>query len=110
MDGPFNLTEAGLAEAKVGETPGNFALGFTRNGQFYVQRVGRSDANLLKTVKEWMPYYRKFKFREAATAEQAFLAECRVYHAFTEEYILENEDHPVHPDKTPMACPICMKL
>jgi hypothetical protein len=107
MTGPFTLTNASINAQVTRATYGNYALGYVKNGDFYVQYVGRSDSNVHGRLKQHVGSYRHFMFSYATSPRAAFLTECRNFHDFGETEGLDNEIHPRRPDDTSWKCPVC---
>jgi hypothetical protein len=90
---------------------GNYALGYlyqdNEDKEFVVEYVGRSDKDLRKRLKEHKEEgYRNFKFSYAKNAEEAYYKECRNYHDFGEDKILDNQYHPDKPnEQNNLRCP-----
>jgi len=99
MSGPFEL--------KL-KSPGNYALGYTRDLTFYVLYVGRSDDDVDNRIKSWVgknPNYTHFMFSYAKSSRDAFEKECKNYHDF--DVPQDNKEHPKRPDGTDWKCPVC---
>ena len=108
LSGPFALTTAGVATAVAEVSPGAYALGYTgTDGKFYIQYVGRSDDDVRKRLKDWVPtnYAQlQFKFSYFPSAKSAFEKECNLYHDFTPTW---NSIHPARPRNANWECPRC---
>lgn len=102
--GPFDLTQAGVANAVKGVGAGAYALGSVgADGLFYIDYVGRSDSDLAARLQQHTPeHYLKFKFGFYSTAKAAFDKECSLYHDF------RPTDNKVHPARTKGANWSCL--
>ena|SRR5437870_3751094 len=101
--GPYSLSNTNV-DICTGASPGVYALGYSKNGLFYVLYVGRSDNNLNSRLKQWVGAYAEFQYGHYDTKKQAFENECHLYHAFSPP---DNEIHPAVPDGTSYKCPVC---
>lgn len=79
----------------------------SRDGQS-ANYVGRSDrdlgAEILKTAQALNAGYTHFFFERAETPQEAYIQECKWYHAYS---FVENKEHPKPPTGVNMKCPIC---
>jgi len=107
MSGPYTLDESTINKFVEEERIGNYALGFSKDGSFYVKYVGRSDEDLNKRLKQHIGKHFQFKFSYALSAKTAFEKECHNYHDFGGNNQLENEIHPDRPKNTNWECPVC---
>lgn len=109
MNGPYQLTSNKVDEEVTRTSPGNYALGYTKDdGTFIVQYVGRSDSDVNDRLYDWEDTkYKKFKYSYASTAKAAFEKECKNYHDFGESEKLDNESHPDRPNGSDWKCPVC---
>ena len=111
MKGPFPLDQEHLRNQITRAWPGNYAVGYMKEGGgFVVRYVGRSDTDVKQALSEeptdsstW------FKWCYAESAHEAFEHECRNYHDFGAGRGLENENHPVPPKGTNWHCPKCSR-
>ena len=88
---------------------GNYALGYKEGNAFYVCYVGRSDVDLNARLKDHIDEnsdYVYFKFKYAATVEDAYKMECRNFHDFPNK---NNKSHPAKPKGYRGNCPVCGK-
>jgi hypothetical protein len=109
MEGPCNFTSAKIDEIVTKTSPGNYALGYTKDdGTFIVQYVGRSDTDVNQELKTRLDSeYKKFKYSYATSPKAAFEKECRNYHDFDGKEKLDNVIHPSRPPRTDWKCPVC---
>ena len=107
MDGPFDLTSETIGRKVTRISIGNYALGYDKEGTFYVKYIGRSDNDVKKRLNSWIGKYRQFKFSYANSAKEAFEKECINYHDFGENKNLDNENHPDRPEDSGWKCPRC---
>jgi hypothetical protein len=54
MSGPHPLTDAAIDAALLRTSPGNYALGYMDGAAFVVFYVGRSDADLKRSLHDWV--------------------------------------------------------
>jgi hypothetical protein len=114
MRGPYALNMRSVDDHVEKSRIGNYALGFLGDkGEFRIQYVGRSDADLNDRIKTHVGEesgtghdYLFFKFSYAVSAKEAYEKECRNYHDFS-QYTLDNEVHPDRPDNSNLNCPVC---
>ena len=115
MKGPFEFTSQKVNEMIENNRIGNYALGYITkdsNGEhvFCVKYVGRSDNDLNDRIKDHLgesKEYTHFKFSYETCSRNAFLKECRNWHDFGGEDILDNHYHPDKPNGTNWKCPVC---
>jgi hypothetical protein len=108
MLGPYSLTEDEIDKRIRSGVSGNYAYGHQdKKGTFIVQYVGRSDTDLNSRIKHGIGKYNMFKFSYASSAKEAFERECKNYHDFGGDRLLDNEMHPDRPKNTDYECPIC---
>jgi hypothetical protein len=109
MKGPYRLTPEAIERAITAIQPGTFAIGYVKeNGAFVIRYVGRSGTDVRKAVREQQADPTSwFKWSPAVSDKAAFDKECKVYHDFGEDAVLENEGHPEPPRNSPWACPVC---
>ena len=105
LDGPFSL-KIETINSVVTVSPGVYALGYVEiGGDFIPKYIGRSDANINKSLNDWVDRgYSKFKFECCDSVETAFAKECRLYHDWKEQ--LDNKEHPKRRDAN-WNCPCC---
>jgi hypothetical protein len=102
----FNAPEIDRVVTKT--SPGNYALGYVKEYNFYVKYIGRSDSDVNKELKARLPLkHLKFKYSYATSAKAAFEKECQNYHAFGGSEGLENRVHPNCPIVANWECPRC---
>lgn len=108
MQGPYNFTSSEIDKIVTRTSPGNYALGRTDDGTFFVSYVGRSDSDVNQELKARLTLnYTKFKYSYATSSKVAFEKECRNYHDFGGKEKLDNKIHPSRPSETGWKCPIC---
>ena len=106
MLGPYNLTNNEIDRVITRTSPGNYALGYTKEKTFNVCYVGRSDNDVNARLKSWVgkTSQPQFKFSYASSAKTAFEKECHNYHDFNP---VDNTIHPDRPANTNWKCPRC---
>jgi len=107
MLGPHVLDSETIDQVVTNASAGNYALGFSKDKNFYVAYVGRVDSDLNARIKDWKGEYEEFKFSYAASPKAAFEKECTNYHDFGGSESLANKIHPDRPDGSSWKCPIC---
>lgn len=109
MQGSYALNNSEIDRVVTRTSPGNYALGYTRDNTFYVQYVGRADINVNARLKQHVNEgYAKFMFSYATSPKAAFEKECHNYHDFGgPEGKLNNKYHPDRPANSGWKCPCC---
>ena len=109
MNGAYTLNTNVINEKVTTTSPGNYALGCVKEGAFYVQYVGRADADVASRLKQHVSEkYKSFKFSYATSPKAAFEKECENYHDFGGvEGNLDNKIHPDRPKNAGWKCPRC---
>ncbi len=103
--GPFRLAYDEITGAIQKPAPGAFVLGHKGpDGRFYVGYVGRADEDIRDKLLQLIGSGNLFKFRVTPTGEEAFHAECELFHAFQPP---GNRIHPDRPAGTNWECPRC---
>lgn len=102
--GSYPLTSEKIDEVVVGVGAGAYALGYTENEIFNIQRIGRSDTNLNSRLHDYIGSHKRFKYAFYDNVESAFYKECHLYHDFTPD---DNDIHPDKPNGTNYKCPVC---
>ncbi len=103
--GPLPLTPERIDKHLQGSSPGVFALGEQRNGNFVIMKIGRSDHDLRLTLKSHVGgQHALFMFRYALTPLDAFGKECELYQSLA---TLDNPIHPSPPSGTHAVCSRC---
>lgn len=96
MQGPYKLTAKEIENQVAANTIGNYALGFSKDGTFYVKYIGRSDDDLNGRLKDWVGNYDEFKFSTASSAEAAYKKELKNFNDFGG---VDKLDNKITPDK-----------
>lgn len=107
MKGSFILDPKIVAEKLTEISAGNYALGRkNKEGQFLVDYIGRSDADVKACLLELAEksHSSVFKYSYAATAQEAFEKECQNYHDFEPP---QNDSHPEKSEGCDWKCPVC---
>ncbi len=107
MKGTYLLNDSEIDKRIKKTSPGNYALGRLDDNTFIVNYVGRSDNDLNNSLKEWVKKYKRFKFRYAKSPNSAYEKECKNYHDFVENDVLDNDIHPQKPEDSSVKCPVC---
>ena len=110
MEGSFPLTAEGIDNNVALTAPGVYALGIRRKDsggtfRFHLKYVGRSDSDVNDRLHRHIGKRPRFRFQYCATEEEAFEAECRLYHNHQDN--IDNANHPDQPDFTDLECPVC---
>lgn len=108
LQGPFRLDFDTIGRAVAEKATGAFALGYeSPDGAFRITYVGSSEDSLRARLLERIGSEQAFKFGPCASAEQAFLLECQLFHEFRPR---ANRFHPARPRGSTAQCPHCMAL
>lgn len=107
MSGPFELMNKNINYIIKARSPGNYALGRIEEKAFIVSYVGRSDTDLNSRIKDWVGDYPYFKWSYASSEKEAWDKECKNYHDFGENQMLDNINHPAKPDGKDWKCETC---
>ena len=104
LRGSFPLTSEGISNNVTRTSAGAYALGYTKNELFYVDYVGRADANVAGRLRDHVGKYKRFKYEYYDSPKAAFMKECRLYHDFNPH---DNKVHPARPAGSGWKCPVC---
>ncbi len=107
MLGPIELKDDNIDDKIKGRSPGNYALGRIEEKAFIVAYVGRSDTDLNSRLKDWVGDYPYFKWSYASSEKVAYNKECKNYHDFGKNRLLDNISHPAKPDGKDWKCVVC---
>lgn len=108
LAGPYPLSFDKVASVVKPRRPGVFALGYKGDGGvFFVNYIGRSDSDLRERLLEFIGSDVSFKFEVAASAQEAFMRECELFHAFRPR---GNRMHPSRAPASEWKCPRCALL
>jgi hypothetical protein len=103
MFGDYAVTKQGIDSAVVANSAGVYLLGTVTGNTFNVQRTGRSDDDLNGRLHDYEGLYDYFKYAYCANAEQAFYAECEIWHAYADK---KTQIHPARPAGKKYAGPV----
>lgn len=107
LSGPYTFNPQ-TVDQKIAHTyPGVYALGYTSIlGHFVTERVGRSDSDLNARLKsdEYKGKYSQFMAAYVLTADEAYHAECELYHVHGGP---NNPNHPAVPWGKTLKCKHC---
>ena len=102
--GAYKFTQDNIDKYCATAGIGVYALDKTKDGNFTVAYVGRSDSDLPgRLAKHLGKGYQYFKYGYFETTLAAFERECRIYHDFNPP---DNDIHPDAPDGTSYTCPV----
>lgn len=108
LEGPYSLTVEGIGAAVPKQAIGVFALGhLDLYNRFRVEAVGRGDKDLGHELRALIGTAGLFKFSCFASAEEAFLKHCELFHKFRPP---GNLIHPARAEGTDWRCPHCLGL
>jgi hypothetical protein len=109
MQGPYPLDLSTVNSQVTKTSPGNYALGYSKDKTFYVQYVGRADVNVNARINQHVGKgYQLFMFSYATSPKAAFEKECHNYHDFGgPDGMLKNKYHPDRPVNSGWKCPVC---
>lgn len=104
--GPFDLTDEVIDKVVKGVGAGAYALGTSEDNEVLknIYRIGRSDTDLNRRLKEYVGTYKHFKYAFYPNAHDAYRKECELYHNFTPR---DNAIHPDKPNGTSHKCNHC---
>jgi len=107
LSGPYIFDSKTIDAVVTKKSPGVYALGYTLNNVFQVERVGRSDFDLNARLKsdEYAGKYQQFKGWYYPTADAAFHAECELWHTYG--HPSRNPNHPARPAGKNHKCNHC---
>ena len=106
--GPYGLSFEEVAQALPRGQCGVFALGhLDATGTFRIERVGRDDHDLRQCLTTFIGSSSRFKFVPATSPQQAFEAECALFHRFRPP---GNIIHPERPRGSDWRCPVCLRF
>lgn len=103
--GPYTLNESNINSIVDMNNIGAYSLGPLNTGgeTLTVKRVGRSDVNLNKRLKDYIGDYSHFVVRFCASVQESYETECKLYHKFNPS---DNAYHPDKPTGTNYSCPV----
>ncbi len=103
LKGPFHLNDAAI-DREVQHLAGVFVL--SRPGFVDLDYVftGRSDIDVNNQLHVYVGDYWFFNFRVCGSEQDAFMAECDLWHDLKP---LDNPAHPPRPPRSAWRCPRC---
>jgi hypothetical protein len=106
LKGSFPLSRTQVDAHVSVVSPGIFALGHRSadGSKFTIARVGRSDADVNRRLRDYIGQYSHFKFGYSPSSAEAFEKECALYHQLNPR---DNKAHPPRPAGTIWRCPKC---
>jgi hypothetical protein len=105
LAGPYRLTFDAIDAFVREATPGVFALGYADvEGRFCVNYVGRADADIKSSLRNFIGSDSLFKYGYLPTSAAAFRRECELFHDIKPPRPLV---HPGRPKGTSWECPRC---
>ena len=112
MEGPFQLADSVIDAVISNMGPAVFLLRRieeTPKYAHYRALVGRTDGNLVGTLKQWLDSdYRVFSFQYVKSTDAAFRQQCTLWHQLDgPDGKLDNEGHPEPDNGQIIQCPIC---
>lgn len=106
--GPIEMNTEGINEVILDGVPGYYVLEDVVETIRVPRYVGRSDTNLrVELIERISKGYPLAELFYSPSAEQAYYAECALYHGFGPEE-LTNEVHPDMPNGMHIECPYCL--
>lgn len=106
--GPFELNYDTIAVQVPTQVCGTYALGhIDRSSVFRIERVGRADADLQVSLRNFIGCSMRFKFIPSLAPKQAFEIECELFHQFRPP---GNFIHPHRPAGADWTCPVCSAM
>ena len=112
MEGPFQLGDSVIDAVINNMGAAVFLLRRieeTPKYAHYRALVGRTDGNLVGTLKQWLDSdYRVFSFQYVESTDAAFRQQCTLWHQLDgPDGKLDNEGHPEPDNGQIIQCPIC---
>jgi hypothetical protein len=102
--GPVPLNAQSIGSNILPGMPGVYVLGEPhQQGGVAVRYVGRSDEDLAGRLKQQTGYYSHFVYDYAASAHDAFIKECEMYHEW--QHLIPGQIHPARPQGSWSTCP-----
>ena len=105
MFGDYAVTKQGIDSVVAAGSPCVYLLGTVSGNKFLVDRTGRSDEDVNRRLHDYEGQYQHFKFAYCANAEQAFYAECELWHAYANKKV---QIHPARPKGKSYGCPVIL--
>jgi hypothetical protein len=96
------MTHPTIDTAVTQTSPGIYVLDRSSQGSFTVAFVGRADADVNAALHRLVGSYRFFKYAYCSSAQDAFEAECHLFH---DHHPLDNPGHP--ENQSSWKCPRC---
>lgn len=107
--GPISMDASTVREFVWSGMPGYYLLEDKIEGYRVPRYVGRSDSDLQQEMIQRIQMgHPEAEFFYSPSAEQAYYAECALYHAYINLGSLRNERHPDKPDGINVECPYCI--
>lgn len=110
MKGPFLLkTQIIDNEVRINSIGVYILCVINNDGTIKPRYVGRSDNDLNKRLHDHeKENYTHFMYLHAGSIKDAFEMECRLFHMYGQEIILDNKKHPDRPEQwINLSCPVC---
>ncbi|HGM9960901.1 TPA: hypothetical protein ACKREV_000444 [Providencia stuartii] len=109
MKGSFPLSNEEIDKQVDKNRMGNYAIGYTKDGNFHTTYVGRSDTDVNARLKKHVGKHgnsKRFRYDYASSVTAAFERECENYHKYKGS--LTNDMHPDQPDEhgKTIYCPV----
>ncbi len=104
LKGPFHLNDGAIDREVERCRAGVFVLsrqGFADSDYLF---AGRSDIDVNNQLHVYVGAYRFFNFEFCASEQEAFAAECHLWHDLKPH---SNPAHPARPVKSAWKCPRC---
>lgn len=103
--GPYELTLSEIDRNVKKGSIGAYSLGPPhKEGGISPKRIGRSDDDLNKRLKDYVGQYPQFVVRFCSSIRQAYETECYLWH---KHHPVDNKLHPDKPAGTNYPCPEC---
>lgn len=84
------------------KAPGVYVLDRSSDGSFTAAYIGRSESDLNGALHAHVGAYRFFKYAYCNGAQEAFEAQCELYHS---QHPADHADHPAN--QSGWECPYC---
>lgn len=104
LNGPHLLNAQVIGRTVTRKSAGVYIVNSVAGGVATPRLVGRADADVAASLREYVGVYASFAFVYASSPAGAYEIECQIYHALKPP---ESTRHPIKPAGAEGACPIC---
>jgi hypothetical protein len=104
LKGPFHLNDATIDREVEPSRAGVFVLSRPGIADFNYDFTSRSEIDVNNQLHVYVGDYGFFSFQVCASEQEAFAAECHLWHDLKP---LNNPAHPARPARSAWKCPRC---